>query len=359
MSERSAARLGTIAAALILAHGTHAAAQSNGAFHVDTLAPNVYAVVRHDPLSYVNNANSLVVVGDSGVLVVDAQFTRQATNETLGAIRRITAMPVRYLVNTHWHDDHVAGNQVYVDSFPAVRIIAHANTREDLIALGAPNRRATWDAAAPFASRFERLLSFGLGGDSTAAVPRERAAMENTILVGRQYLTEKAGFRETLPNVTFRRTTTVDLGRQRVEIHYFGNANTRGDAVVYVPAARVAATGDIVVAPVPLAFNAYVSGWIGALDSILARKPLVILPGHGAPMRDDRYVHQMRRMLVRIRDEARRAHATGLSLADTRQRITLADEREAIAHGDKWLNAIFSSFFLGPAIARAYAGDSS
>jgi hypothetical protein len=76
-------------------------------------------------------------------------------------------------------------------------------------------------------------------------------------------------------------------------------------------------------------------------------------------MRDDRYVRQVRRMLARIRDETRRARAAGLSIADTRQRVTLVDERRAIAHGDKWLNAIFSSFFLGPAIARAYAGDSS
>src|SRR4051812_21529897 len=171
-------------------------------FDVEKLADNVYAIVRHDPISFVNNANSLIVIGDDAVLVVDAQFTRLATNQTIGAIRQITSKPVRYVVNTHWHDDHVAGNQVYRDSFPGVQFIAQANTRADLIALGAPNRRATWDAAGLFTARLERLLAQGLGDDSMPVVPLERATMENTIVLGRQYLAERAGFQETLPDLT-------------------------------------------------------------------------------------------------------------------------------------------------------------
>ena len=323
-------------------------------FDVQKLDSGVYAIVRHDPISYVNNANSLVVVGDSGVLVVDAQFTRLATNQTIGAIRRITSKPVRYVVNTHWHDDHVAGNQVYRDSFPGVQFISHANTRADLIALGAPNRRGTWDAAGPFTAQFERMLAQGLGGDSTAVVPLERAAMENTITVGRQYLTEKTGFRETLADLTFTRVLSLDLGGRRVDVRYFGEANTRGDAVVIVPDSHIIATGDILVSPVPFAFNAYISGWIAALDSISEYRPAALLPGHGRVMRDEIYLRQVRRMLVRIRDETRKAVSDGADLAATRKRVTLADERASVAHGDKWLNTLFGNFFLAPAVARAF-----
>lgn len=338
----------------LLAGPASLVAQAATPFDVQKIDNGVYAVVRHDPISYVNNANSLIVVGDSAVLVVDAQFTRLATAQTIGAIRRITSKPVRYVVNTHWHDDHVAGNQVYRDSFPGVRFISHANTRADLLALGAPNRRGTWDAAGPFTTRFERLLTQGLGVDSTPVTPLERATMENTIAVGRQYLAEKPDFRETLADLTFTRAMTIDLGGRRVDIRYFGEANTRGDAVVIVPDSRIIATGDIVVAPVPFAFNAYIGGWIGALDSILAQKPVAILPGHGPLMRDGSYLQQVRRMLTRVRDETRRAIASGADLAETRKRVTLTDERTAIAHGDKWLNAIFGSFFLDPAVARAF-----
>src|SRR3954465_12596142 len=113
---RLAAYVALVAGSLLRA--TTVAAQDSAPFDVQKIDNGVYALIRHDPISYVNNANSLIVIGDDAVLVVDAQFTRLATNQTIGAIRQITSKPVRYVVNTHWHDDHVAGNQVYRDSFP-------------------------------------------------------------------------------------------------------------------------------------------------------------------------------------------------------------------------------------------------
>src|SRR5689334_5897794 len=100
----------SVLAVISLASVGHAQQQD---FHVERLAEGVYAVVRHEPIAYVNNSNSMFVVGDDGVLVVDAQFTRKATNETIAAIRAATNKPVKYVVTTHWHDDHFAGVQVY------------------------------------------------------------------------------------------------------------------------------------------------------------------------------------------------------------------------------------------------------
>ena len=122
---------------LLAALGVLAVARIALAPHdVVRLTDGVYAIIRHDPESFANNANSLVVIGDSGVLVVDAQFTRLATLQTLDAVRHLTSKPVRYVVNTHWHDDHAAGNQVYRDSFPNVEFVAQSNTRADLATIG-------------------------------------------------------------------------------------------------------------------------------------------------------------------------------------------------------------------------------
>src|ERR1044071_10366284 len=84
---------------------------------VTPLAPGVYAAIRREPLALAVNSNSLFIVNSDHVVVVDAQFTRVATREQIAALRRITRLPVRYVINTHWHDDHLAGNQVYQDSF--------------------------------------------------------------------------------------------------------------------------------------------------------------------------------------------------------------------------------------------------
>src|SRR6185503_611457 len=161
------------------------------------VANGVYAAIRKDePLGLAQNANSLFIVTDDGVMVVDAQFTREATLENLRALRRVTSKPVAYVVNTHWHDDHVAGNQIYQDSFPAARFIAHPNTREDLITLGRPNRQGQVRFGPQALARFQRLLDMGLGIDSTPASPAEAAAVRNAIRIFSRYVAENAGFRE-------------------------------------------------------------------------------------------------------------------------------------------------------------------
>lgn len=326
-----------------------------GPNHVERLGDGVYAIVRHDPVAFANNANSLVVVGDSGVLVVDAQFTRAATLETLRAIRGLTSKPVRWVVNTHWHDDHVAGNQIYRDTFPGADFVAQANTKADLVALGTPNRRATWAAEPAYVGRLRPLMAHGLGGDSLPLTARERAALERTIAILEQYEAEEAEFRETLPTITFDRTLSLGTGRQRVELHWFGPANTRGDAVVVVPAQRIVATGDLVVAPAPFAFGSDVGGWILALDSLRALGATTFVPGHGPVMRDDAYVRQEQRMLVTVRDRTTAAFQAGARTLDSvRRRVRLDDLRDAVAGPDKWDRVVFDTFFANPAVGQVF-----
>lgn len=317
------------------------------------LNDRVYAAVRRDPLSLAVNSNSLIVIRDSDVVVVDAQFTRVATQETIAAIRSVTRKPVRYVINTHWHDDHLAGNQVYQDSFPGVRFIMQANTAADLVSLGAPNRLGTVEGAPPVADRFDRLLAMGLGIDSTPVSAKERIAVTSALEIMRQYLKEAPGFRDVVADDTVQARMTLE-GNPRVGIHWFGPGNTRGDLVIDLPDAGIVATGDLVVAPVPFGFASNPSEWIGALDSIAALHPRVLLPGHGPVMRDLDYLKSEREMLVRVRDEARAAVGRGDSLATLLETHALDGERTRISSSEKWMNYLFNNFFLYPVLTRAY-----
>src|SRR3954453_7036289 len=126
---------------LLLAVTTPFQNDSAAGLELIPLDSGAYAAVRKDPLSLAVNSNSLIVVRDSDVVVVDAQFTRRATQETIAAIRTITRKPVAYVINTHWHDDHLAGDQVYRDSFPGVRFVMQEETATDLEKAGAPHRK--------------------------------------------------------------------------------------------------------------------------------------------------------------------------------------------------------------------------
>jgi cyclase len=318
------------------------------------LDSSVFAAIRKEPLSLAVNSNSLIVVRDTDVVVVDAQFTRAATRETIAAIRRLTDKPVGYVINTHWHDDHVAGNQVYQDSFPSVRFVMHGNTAVDLATLGVTNRRTQLEGARPAVERFERLLAMNLGIDSTKATPMEREAIESAVRIVRQYVAEARAFRSITATDTVHRRMTLGQGSNQIDLLWFGLGNTRGDLVVHLPARGIVATGDLVVAPVPFAFNSHPSSWTKVLDSLLALHPRLIVPGHGPVMRDLQYVRSVRGWLDRIDREVSQALARHDSVSTVLKTVTLDDVRRSVTGNGKWMNFLWRQFFVTPAVQAAF-----
>ena len=318
------------------------------------LDSSVFAAIRKEPLSLAVNSNSLIIVRDSDVVVVDAQFTRAATRETVAAIRRLTKNPVGYVINTHWHDDHVAGNQVYRDTFPAVRFLMHENTAADLATLGAANRKDQLAGAPPAADRFERLLAMNLGIDSTRVTPMERSAVESAVRIVRQYLAEARSFRPITATDTVHQRITLGQGQDRIDLLWFGFGNTRGDLIVHLPSRGIVATGDLVVAPVPFAFNSHPASWVNVLDSLIALNPRIVVPGHGPVMRDLSYVRSVRDWLARINREASAAVARHDSVGTVLKVVTLDDVRRSVTGNGKWMNFLWRQFFVGPAVRAAY-----
>src|ERR1700680_1948498 len=72
-------------------------------FALQRLADGVYSAIRQEPPGFAVDANALIVVHDEDVLVVDANDTPSSAKEVIAAIRTLTARPVRFVVNTHWH----------------------------------------------------------------------------------------------------------------------------------------------------------------------------------------------------------------------------------------------------------------
>jgi glyoxylase-like metal-dependent hydrolase (beta-lactamase superfamily II) len=317
------------------------------------LDSGVFATIRKEPLSLAVNSNSLIIVRDTDVVVVDAQFTRAATRETIAAIRSLTGKPVGYVINTHWHDDHVAGNQVYQDSFPAVRFVMQENTATDLATLGVTNRKNQLEAAPSAVDRFERLLAMNLGIDSTKVTPMERYAVESAIRIVRQYVAEARAFRPVTSTDTVRRRMTLGGGSERIDLLWFGRGNTRGDLVVHLPSQGIVAAGDLVVSPVPFAFNSHPASWVRVLDSLVALKPRIVVPGHGPVMRDLQYVRSVRDWLDRITREVSSAAARKDSLGAVQKTVTLDDVRRSVTGNGKWMNFLWRHFFVGPAAQAA------
>jgi glyoxylase-like metal-dependent hydrolase (beta-lactamase superfamily II) len=303
---------------------------------VSTLAEGVYEIRHKDPFPGWVHGNTTVVVGDREVLVVDSCSSAAAAREDIAQIRRWTSRPVRYLVNTHWHQDHNAGNQEYAEAFPGLAILAHAATKEmeDATAANVP-ADITRDATDTKA-RLEKKIATGKSAEGKILTEAETAEAA-------QLLVETAGLLEQArvyvyrpPTLTFRDALTVDLGGREVEVRHGGRGNTAGDVFVYLPRERILATGDLLVRPVPYAFDGYPTEWIRTLQGLAALDADTIVPGHGELMHDKSYLMQviglMKSVVSQVDAQLRRN--SDVSLAEVTKAVDLKAFREAMLGGD-------------------------
>ena len=239
------------------------------------LAPGVYALLSGRPGVVDNNG---FVVGERGVLVIDAHINSTMARQIQDAVRQVTTKPILYLVNTNYHGDHTFGNY----AFPAETfVVAHRKTAERM-------------------ANFEHEKQFML------------PTVDNDPTV-------YADVRLRLPDVIFDTYLRLDLGGRVVELYHFGRGNTPGDTVVYVPEAHVAWTGNLVVGEGTIPF--LIEGGAGAYLQTIARfartlEVETIVPGHGF-MTSEAILGRYLRYLSELIHSVRQATRSGQTLAET------------------------------------------
>jgi len=337
-----------------------AAETAPAAFAVETLAPGVHALVRTKAPGFLLDSNVLFVLSDDDVVVVDANLTPSSAEASIAALRRLTARPVRYLVNTHRHHDHVGGNEIYRREFPGVEIVGSSAMAEDLAAFG----RATMDGwtgwAAEMTTELPKLLASGNGYAGQPLSAEERASLESDLVAARALVEDAPRMHIFAPTLTVgdRLTLRRTFGGQprTIEIVALGKGHTRGDLAVWLPEERIAATGDLLVAPVPLvgADQSYVEEWIGTLDRLQALGAATYLPGHGPVQRNDAQLVLYRDLLRSILEQSRAAMAKGLSAEEAAAAIDVAAFRDRMAGESPVLRMLFATWGRVPAVAALY-----
>jgi len=340
--------------AAVVAMASSAVAAAAGPFHVENLAPGIYAVINDDPLGLANHANSMFIVGDEDVIVVDTQFTLERTAAVLAVIRETTDKPVRTVINTHWHDDHTFGNQVYRAAFPDLEIVAHAATRSDMEILGVQNRAGQVSGGPDALAYFRNALEHRTSVDGTSMSDSEVAAYRSTIGIVEEYLGDMDDFILTLPTRTFVKHLTLWQGDRRIEVLHTGGGVTQGDAIVFLPAEGVLAAGDLLDNPLPFSYGANVDAWLTSLDAIERLGPRIVVPGHGGVMRDNGQAQRLRSLLTAIRNGVREAASRGQSLEEISGTVNVIEYRTAIAGDDKMLGFLFDRYFLPGVLKSTY-----
>jgi glyoxylase-like metal-dependent hydrolase (beta-lactamase superfamily II) len=180
-------------------------------------------------------------VGDDGIVVVDDQYAPLA-DKIQAALKGITDKPIRFVINTHYHEDHTGGNEFFQQKAP---IIAQDNVRK----------------------RLEEGGTAGNGGTvKFEAKPQPKGA---------------------LPIITFDHDVTVHLNGEDIRALHVPSGHTDGDSVIFFPKSNVVHMGDDFVTYgfpfIDLGGGGSVEGMIAGLESIIPKLPpdVKVIPGHG------------------------------------------------------------------------------
>jgi cyclase len=250
--------------------------------------------------------NITVAVGSDGIILVDSQFA-PLHDKIKAAIAGLSPLPVKFLINTHFHGDHTGGNEAFAKE--GATVVAQDNIRVRLAA-GTVN---------------------GLTGAKTA--PATAGAIPTDTYVGG--------------------TKKVDVGGRTAILTHANNAHTDGDTWVYFPDANVLATGDVFTngryPNIDFANGGGVNGVINAVDAFLkvSNDNTKIVPGHG-PLATKAQLAEYRNVIATARDRVRKLYDEGKSEQEVLAAKPLADSDSKWAANEQAANnfvrVVYNSF---------------
>lgn len=342
---------------LILAFSLGAAAQT-GNFEMVKIADGVYAAIRTEPPGLTVNGNSVFIISDDDVVVVDTTLTPGTAREELAALRKLTSKPVKYVINTHWHDDHIIGNQVYRDAFPGVEFIAHTATLEYLPTTGLSNRKgAMSEQGYPgFIAFLKEQLQSNKSAFGGPLDDEEKTTLASDIKIAERYMAENPAVEIVLPTITLDNRLTLHRGQRVIDIRFLGRGHTSGDIVVHLPREGIVIAGDLVMFPVPYVGNpqSHPGDWSVTLQKLLELKATTIVPGHGPVLHDDAYIKQMSKLFAAMKEQVDAAVARGETLEQTRKSVNLDEFQKLFAGDSRVRRLIFGNYVKGAGIAAAF-----
>jgi cyclase len=315
-------------------------------FEFVEVVPNVY-VAYQPSVAGLLHGNQTFVINDSDVFVFDANFTPAASRATIAMLQRVTNKPVRTIAYSHWHNDHVWGTQSLLAAYPGpIALIATDSTRADILHEDVEKHKEVAGFYPAALAQYDSALLTGVDPDSHQRLSAaQRDTMKAVVAQLRNYMIPQSdSIAYHLPTITYARRMVLYDGSREIDLLNFGRGNTRGDGVVFLPKERVVMTGDLLVYPVPFAFNAYLSDWISALHRVRALGATHIIPGHGAPQTDYQYFDLVTRFLTSMRDQTRRAVLTHRTLDQTTKQIDLTSWHKAFANGNEAIGTMFDEY---------------
>jgi glyoxylase-like metal-dependent hydrolase (beta-lactamase superfamily II) len=259
-------------------------------------------------------ANGAVILNDTGNIVVDTHGSPASAAALIDAVKTISDQPIRFVINTHWHVDHNAGNEAYRKSFgDNVVFISQHETREEIPTLG----RRQYEQMGPYISmpieEADKQLASGRNGHDVeldaSQTSNVRAFRERQV-----EFAEREDFQFTLPDLTYERSLTLHGSPNIVEVFYLYPAHTKTDSIVYLRDQKILILGDLLTQPILWSWSSFPVDYVQTLRELEKLPAEKIVIGHGEPVLHDKtYLIQVREFLEEIVDFTQRSMASGIA----------------------------------------------
>jgi glyoxylase-like metal-dependent hydrolase (beta-lactamase superfamily II) len=285
----------------------------SGAHKFEKIAEGIYYATTSGTMQV--GANSPVIVTGSEVVIIDSETSPAAGRALVQDIRAFTDRPVKYVIDSHFHYDHLFGNQIFG---PDVQIIGHDHTVERLKA-NTLEQYTFQTSVRPIPQRVDQLRQ-RIAQESD---PQQKAALEQQVKNSLAYLEQVKEVKQTPPNVTFDDTMTMYKGNREMHLMYLGRAHTDTDVVTYLPRERIVATGDLMESVISYMGDSYPQDWIATLDRLKALDFDTVLPGHGVPFKGKERITAFQDYLRDLLAQVETLKKQGLSPDDAAAKVDM------------------------------------
>ena len=314
-------------------------------------SPHVHVFEAAEGTTAVVNGNIVAIIGAQSVMVVDTGQFPGIARRVIADLTAMTRAPVRYLVNTHWHGDHILANSAFKEAWPDAKVIAHPHTIERAASFYTDYAKRSAERVPPAIEGMRKRREASKSEDEKLWLDRTLACIDEALgeIPNTTYLP---------PDTPFTGDMKVDLGGVTAWVRFIGAGNTPGDLVVWVETDRLVASGDMVVAPVPYAIGSDLEPWIETLGALAALDARVLVPGHGSVMRDASYVRDVQALIRSTHDQLTAMKGRGVSREDAQAQLDTAAFRDK--HVTTPMRRVaFDQFFVRAAVAKVWPAPSS
>jgi len=284
------------------------------AYKFEQIADGVYyATVTRPGLG----SNNVVVVNDTDVLIVDAGTSPAAARAFVEDIKKLTDKPIRYVVNTHWHYDHTAGNQIFG---PDVQIIATDYLYQMLATVDVLHREPFLTSQVTTLSARIDALNKQIATEGDA---QQKAALQKDLADAQRLQQNNSEIKVTPPTIHYSTKMVLNRGSREIDLLFLGRGHTGGDTVVYLPKERIVCTGDLMESRLAYMGDAFFSEWITTLEELKKLDFAVDLPGHGVPFTNKSLITAYQAYLSDLINQVTKLKNEGVAADDAAKRVDL------------------------------------